>query len=124
MKAPHTAEAGFSVIEALVALAIIAAMTGSFFSVIALDASATQKAAEKRLAGQLAGSLLAQSQFTGTASALSDTGTQNGLTWRSETTAYGGNARAGGPPVEMVRITIVGRSSKPVFELQTLRFAR
>lgn len=128
MSAPRS-ETGFSLVETLVALAIIAAMAGILFAAIATHARAAQHIAEKRVAILLAQSLLAQAMVAPGPGALPDAGRSTAgaftLSWRLSRRAIGQDARDEGAPLEEVRLDLFdAATARRLTSVRTLRLAR
>lgn len=118
-------EAGFSLVETLVSLAIIAAMTGLLFDAISTNARAAHHLAQKRAAILLARSLLAQAVVPPGPGELAETGRAQGMSWRLVRRSMGGGARDEGVPLEEVHIEVLDPSTgRPLTSVQTLRMAR
>lgn len=114
---------GFSLVEALMAVAVIAAMTGLFFDSVGISGFMGQSLARRREAVLLAQSLLDQAQVSMPAGARGEAGSWHGLDWHVTRRASGGGARASGPPLELVRIEIAERGRR-LASVQTLRLKR
>lgn len=118
-------EEGFALAETLVAAAIIAAMMGLAYHTIATNAQAARLITERREAVLIAQSVLAEA--TGSAS---DAGRVYGgragrLSWQVATSPYSTGARAGGPPLKQVTVSVFGeRPQSPILTLTTLRLSR
>lgn len=123
-------EQGFSLVESLVALAIVAAMAGMLFDTLGSQALATHDLARRREAVLLAQSLLAQSLLPGAAidpggGRLEDTGTWHGLVWRHSRRPLDGGARGSAPRLEEVSIEVADRTTgRRLASVQTLQLAR
>lgn len=119
------AEAGFSLVETLVALAVIAAMAGMAFQTMGSAAQAGATLAQRREAMLLAQSLLAQAGVRAAAARLADRGRWNDLVWRIERRAAPANARDSGPGLEAMRIEIADAATgRRLASVRTLRLAR
>jgi prepilin-type N-terminal cleavage/methylation domain-containing protein len=122
---PRSAEAGFSLIETLVALAIISAMVAVLFSAISAQAGVSQELARRRMAILVAQSLLEQAARPGASRDLPDSGHDGHLGWRIARRTLGGGARDSAPPLEEVRIDVVDRTTnRRLTSVRTLRLAR
>lgn len=118
------AQSGFSLVECLVALTVIATMAAITMQVIASNARATRDLAEKRMAILLAQSLLAQSvMLRGTARA-HDEGQSGELAWRIDRRRAPG-AAAAAVPLEEVEVAVADqRSGRWLTRIDTLRLVR
>lgn len=122
---PPKAEQGFSLVETLVAFAVIAGMSGMLFDAITTNARAAQHIAQKRTAILLARSLLAQAVLPPGSGQLSEAGSSNAFTWRFTERALAVGARDEGAALEEVRIDVLDRSSgRRLASVRTLRLAR
>ncbi|MDF0487771.1 hypothetical protein PX554_06485 [Sphingomonas sp. H39-1-10] len=122
---PEAPETGFSVVEALVALAIIAAMTSLLFEAISTSARAHTKIADKREAILLAQSLLAQATISQGVGDLPPSGQTNRFRWRVTNRIIDGGARDTGVPLQEVKIDVADRGSgQSLVRVQTLRLER
>lgn len=120
-----SSEAGFSLVETLVALTVIAGMAGLLFDTIAANARAARQLEQKRAAILLAHSLLAQAALPPGAGELAPEGSAQGLGWRFTHRAFGSGARSVGVPLEEVRIDILDRTSgRRLTSVRTLRLVR
>ncbi|HEX7853235.1 MAG TPA: prepilin-type N-terminal cleavage/methylation domain-containing protein [Sphingobium sp.] len=118
-------EEGFSLIETLVALAIIASMTALLFDAISLNARMTERVARKREAILLARSLLAQASIPDGQGAMAEKGQWRTLYWRLSHRTIDGGARDAGVPLEEVRVEVFdGLSRRRLTHVQTLRLGR
>ncbi|WP_137861284.1 MULTISPECIES: prepilin-type N-terminal cleavage/methylation domain-containing protein [unclassified Sphingomonas] len=122
---PAGASAGFSLVETLVALAVIAMMSGLFFDSIGTNANLSRTVAARREAVLLAQSLLAAATAPSDSRNVADSGSSRNLRWRITRLSRGGDARDGGIPLEEVRIEIADRTTgRPLTSVHTLRLAR
>lgn len=111
---------GFALLEALVALAVFAAMTGMFVEVVHSSTSARREAAQRRAALMVAQSRLAQAQETGAAD---PSGSDGEFRWRTEVSRTAGVQS--GPGLELVTVTVAERArNRTLVTLKTLRLAR
>lgn len=118
-------EAGFSIVETLIAVAIVATMSAALFGVVMRDAQARRMLADRRVAIAIAQSRLDQASLSGVAGDLPTNGREEGLDWRIATTPYGGNAREGGPPLREVTVEVFRPGlPRPLVRLQTLRLSQ
>lgn len=118
-------EEGFSLVETLVSMAILAAMVGVFLEVFNANAQAAHKLARRREAVLLAQSLLAHATIQNGPEQLKDRGQWNGMTWRLSRKPIRKEARASAYPLEEVSIVVVEQSNgRRLTSVQTLRLAR
>lgn len=123
--AGHGPEAGFSLVETLVSLAIIAGMTGLLMESISVNAHTAQTLARRREAALLAQSLLAQATTPAAAAQMGQQGRWRALSWRVGRRAVDAGARASGPPLEEVRIDVADADTgKRLVAVRTLRLGR
>ena len=121
MSRHRSREAGFALLDALVALAVFAVVTAMFVQVVHSSALARRESAERRAATLVAQSRLALVQETGDAAR---SGTEGGFRWRAEIAPYPATA-AGAPPLQLVTVTVLGSATgRPMAVLKTLRLAR
>lgn len=117
-------EAGFSLIETLVALTVIAAMAGLLFEAIATNARAAGRLEQKREAILLARSLLAQATVVASGD-LAPAGRWRDLAWRTQRQTAERNARDEGATLENVRIEVTDAATgRPLASVRTLRLGR
>ncbi|RIA46319.1 prepilin-type N-terminal cleavage/methylation domain-containing protein [Hephaestia caeni] len=115
-------EAGFSLIETLVSLAVIAGMSSLLFESIATHAQAADRVARKREAILLARSLLAQATVPEGPGELADTGRWRDMSWRFTRGAVSGGARDTTVPLQRVRIDVMdGVTGRRLVSVQSLR---
>ncbi|TGX48711.1 type II secretion system protein [Sphingomonas gei] len=119
------ASSGFSLVETLVALAVIAAMSALLFDTVSTNAHFAQTVAKRREAVLLAQSLLAATTVSRDSHTVADTGNSHGLNWRITRVARGGGARDSGVPLEEVRISVADSATgRGLTSVRTLRLAR
>ncbi|WP_213979252.1 type II secretion system protein [Sphingomonas sp. dw_22] len=124
MTASHS-EAGFSLVETLVALAIIAGMSALLFESVSANAHFAQTVAKRRDAVLLAQSLLAAVEAPSDSASAADTGSVRGLTWRITRISRSGGARDSGVPLQEVWIVISDRATgRGLTDVRTLRLSR
>jgi prepilin-type N-terminal cleavage/methylation domain-containing protein len=125
MRSRQASEAGFSLVETLVTLAVIASMSAMLFEAISTHARAARYVAEKRSAIMLARSLLAQAMAGPGAGQLGERGQSGGMTWRFVRRSIGQGARDATVPLEEVRIDVFDAASqRQLVDVRTLRLAR
>lgn len=120
MTTPAADEGGFALVEAMVALAIVAMMSVLFFQTLAGSAAAAKGIEARRMAVLVAQSQLAAAQAG--AVGPDDEGDSAGLHWSLGVEPWEQGARSGGLPLERLRVSVsaVG-SSRPVVVLESLR---
>ncbi len=122
---PRGSEAGFSLVESLVALAVIASMASLLFEAVSINARAAQHVAQKRAAIMLARSLLAQAVLPSGPDQLEETGQSNDMSWRLSRRSIDRGARNEDVPLEEVRIDINERATgRSLTTIRTLRLTR
>lgn len=111
-------EQGFSVVEALIALAIIAAMTLTLFAAITANARARMMVRERRMA-----LILAQSRLDDTVDGQSETqGQWADLVWQVDRESYGNSASFSRNRLELVTVTVEDTKHNQLARLSTVRF--
>jgi general secretion pathway protein I len=116
--------AGFSLIETLVALAILAAMAGVVYAAIGANARAAGSMRQRREAILLAQSLLAQATIAARPYRLGERGREGAMTWRATVRRAGQGARESGPALEEVAIEVRGSDGRRLAGVRTLRLDR
>ena len=115
-------EAGFALLETMIALAIMAVMAGLTFLTISTNAQVVRDVALRRRAA-----LVAQSVLDRTVAAGPDApreGRDAGLIWTAAVTPYGGDGVLHGG-VSLVTVTVTdGRVERPLIRLRTLGLSR
>ena len=99
-------EAGFSLVETLIALTIVAAMTGLYAECVGAYARTARLADQRRDAILLAQSLLAEATERRTGATTPQRGRQQGLAWQVRRRAVGQGAREGGAPLREVMVDV------------------
>lgn len=121
----RSSESGFSVVEALVALAVIAAMASLLFEAISTNASAHAKITNKRQAILLAQSLLAQATISQGTGELPPSGQSDQFRWRVTHRMVSNGPRDAAVPLQEVKIDVTDRESgRFLVSVQTLRLER
>lgn len=121
---PDRKENGFTLIETLIATAIIAGTLGATYQVIATGAKQTSAVEDRRLA-----ILVAQSQMAAVGAAQNSgfgetRGVTDGVRWRIEIAAYR-SGPASSAKLEQVTVTTgLDRDGRDLFALRTIRVAR
>lgn len=114
-------ERGFTVVEALVATAIVAAMTGALFQVIATNVSSARAVAERRLALLVAQSATDLAIVQGVRSRAAERGTTAGMTWSTTGEPYRGDGFGGELRSERITVSVRDRAAgPPLVTLETL----
>lgn len=117
--------AGFSLVEVLVSLAVIAVMTGLLFDTLGRNLRLGQEMVKRREAVLLAQSLLAEANVPPPGTGLQDSGRQGSLAWRIERRTERENARDAGPRLQELRIRVSDAATgRPLTSVSTLRLAR
>lgn len=118
-------EAGFTLVETLVSLAVIAAMSGLLFEAVSANAHFAEAIAKRREAVLLAQSLLAAAMAPSDSHTMADTGNSRGLSWKVTRALRSGGARDAGIPLEEVQLVITDRATgRTLTSVRTLRLAR
>lgn len=117
------AQAGFALLDALVALAVFAIVAAMFAEVVHSSAIARRISAERRAATLVAQSRLALIQEVGDAAR---SGVDGDFRWQADVTPY--PALEGAPPLQLVTVTVTVTVAKrtgnrPAAVLKTLRLA-
>jgi type II secretory pathway pseudopilin PulG len=119
--APSVREVGFGLVETLIAMAIVAAMTAMVFNTITLNARTIAAVTERRAAGLLATSALDMA-IGGTEVAQS--GQSGALRWRVDVEPYQ-PASSGIPALDLITVTVSPvASNRVVLRLRSLRIGR
>lgn len=121
----RAAEAGFTLMETLVAAAIIAAAMGMTYDVVSSSARTAREMQDRRQAVLVAQSLLAQVGATIALAPGASSGRDGALAWLVDIDADRDDQTAGGPPLLAVRVA-VGRigEPRPLVALRTLKLGR
>lgn len=116
---------GFLLVEALVALAIVALMAALVFDTVWQMGKTAVVASEKRQALLLAQSVLAAAIVPGPVMPISPRGTEGPLAWQVASEAFGVSNASGagdGLPLETVRVAITDAATGRVLvQLETLK---
>lgn len=125
MPAPRTnasgRDRGFLLIEALVALAIVALMATLVFDTVWQMGKTATVASEKRQALLLAQSVLSAASVPGSATPISARGTDGTYAWQLAAEPYA-PGESGGVPLETIAVTITDAATGRVLaQLQTLK---
>lgn len=116
---------GFALAEAIVALAIVAAMSALLFEIIATRAAAVRKLEAQREALLIAQSVLATAGNSGPAQAEQESGTEDGFVWKVARASYETEGRAEGVALQQVAVLVsLPGDQLPLVRLSTLRAAR
>lgn len=121
---PDVGDAGFSLVETLVSLAVIAAMSGLLFDTLGTNARFASNIAKRREAILLAQSMLAAATAP-TIADMSDTGNVHGLTWRVTRAARRDGQGGAGVPLQEVRVVVADAATgRSLADVRTLRLTR
>lgn len=119
------AEDGFSLVEVLVSLAVIAVMTGLLFDTLTRNLRIGQEMARRREAVLLAQSLLAEAGVPPPGTGLKDVGRRGVLAWRIDRRTERENARDTRPRLQELRIQVSDADSgRLLTSVSTLRLTR
>lgn len=117
-----SSQAGFSLVETLVALAVIACMSAMLFDSVSTHSLAGDRTAQKREAILLARSLLAHASIASGPGELADSGRQGGLTWRYTHRPVRAEARDSAAALQHIRIDVLDRETgRRLLRVETLR---
>lgn len=118
-------EQGFALTETIVAVAIMAGMTGLLYETIASNARTSQLVEQRRAAISLAQSALAQATISVPPAELQVVQGSNGYVAAISIENYDTNARSGGPPLEHVIVTVSRPPQSAILaRLETLRLKK
>lgn len=118
-------DAGFSLIEALIALAIIAAMTGALVETVAADAHARFAVEERREALLIAQSALDAAKGGETTDSGSAHGQGPDLAWHIDRAPYdAGSAAFAATRLEQLTVTVADARGHPLAQLATVRITQ
>lgn len=117
-------ERGIAVIEAMIALAVIAAMIAMLFASLSSFATHERLVRDRRAAVLVARSLLEQASGPD-GPVLRPRGSDGEFAWSIATSPYGGGAFDSGPALQVVTVSVArAGSSRALVQLRTLRFGR
>lgn len=117
-------ERGIAVIEAMIALGVIAAMIAMLFASLGSFATQERLVRDRRAAVLVARSLLEQASGPD-GPVLSPRGSDGEFAWSIATAPYGGGAFDSGPALQVVTVSVArAGSSRALVQLRTLRFGR
>ncbi|MDT0508407.1 type II secretion system protein [Novosphingobium sp. MMS21-SN21R] len=117
---PRPEERGFALVEALVALAIIAGMAGLFYQTLTGSIEASRGIEARRIAVLVAQSQLAAAEAGAIRSG--DEGDSAGLHWTVSIEPWDQGARSGNLTLERVQVAVSAPPSlRPVMSLESLR---
>ena len=111
MRDVRSAEAGFLMIEALIAFAIVAMMGALVFSTVAQVSHAANTLVERRSALLLARSVLAAATVNSEARAITPNGIDGDLVWSISAEGYQ-SAEAEATALRKVTVTVTDRSGR------------
>lgn len=121
IRARARADAGFSVIETLVATLVVAAVTGMTYETVIVQARATRMAEQRRLALMVAQSVLDAGSGPDVGAVTASRGVQGDIVWTLDRQPYRNNARSGGPALDLVTVRAGRAGEPPAVTLSTLR---
>ena len=122
--APRGNEEGFGLVEAVIALAIVAAMLGITFQTIAHAERSAADVQARRLAMLEARSVLAQVGVTIPVAPGSAQGVADGWAWHVDISSEAGDAPHQDVPISRVAVTVQDGGSRTLAHLETLRLAQ
>ena len=122
MASMKTSSEGFALIEAVVALGLVAAILGITFQVIGMARGAMAAAEERRVAMLEAQSVVAQIGATIPLVAGTSAGQSEGLRWRVETSPVA--SREIQAPLVHAVVTVTDDRARVLARLETLRLAQ
>lgn len=116
---------GFTLVETLVAFAILMLVAGATYPMLATVAARARSSAEQEEAARLLRSLLAQADCPAPRAGVSRSGRDGELVWRIDVTAGGTAADAAAWPVAACRIdvSLTTPRGRRIAAVQTLRLA-
>jgi len=117
-------EAGFGVIESLVACLVVAAMLGAMYETVIAQARAARMVHDRRLSLLVAQSALESVAGPDVGAVTAAHGLQGDIAWSAETTPYAGGARDGDATLERVTVRAGPVGQSPLVTLSTLRLSR
>lgn len=126
-RTPALTEAGFTLLETLIAAAIIAAMTGVTYEAAASTARIEREVRDRRQATLVAQSLLAQLGVTLALEPGATTGTDGAFSWVVEIDPYGGgdSTRGMGPALVAAHVSVSRPgTARPLVRLSTLKIGQ
>lgn len=112
-------EAGFSLIEALIALGIVAAITAAFFQTVGQNALASRGANDRREALLVAQSVIDRA----VAGERVTSGRDGELHWQVNRSRSEQSTALDAHPLERVRVTVAGPDGDTLVSLAALRIA-
>lgn len=122
---PAIREQGFSLVEVLVSLAVIAVMSALLFETLSRNLRLAQDMTRRREAVLLAQSLLAEAGVPPPGTGLQDSGRRGPFAWRIDRRTQQDNARDSAPRLQELRIRVSDAATgRPLTSVATLRLAR
>ena len=120
---PREGSAGFTLVETLIALAIIAAALGGTLQVVAAQARTTRAVDDRRMAMLVAQSQLAAIAAAADSGQFTARGRTSGVAWRVDIAPYQTSYTY--PRVELITVAAgAGSAGRPLVTLHSLRLAR
>lgn len=117
--------AGFSLVEVMVAIAVIAGMTGMLFDTIATHARFAEEFRKRREATMIAESLMEQAVVLPDRSAPPGSGRMGSFAWNVSKRIESSEARDRRVPVQEIRVRIADvATGRQLVDVRTLRLAR
>lgn len=114
-------QAGFSLVETLIAMAIIATMMAMTFAGIAVNARTTQAMLDRRAAVMVAKSALDMAMAGDGRGDMPGSGSDGHLRWQISVEPYLPRVDAA-PPLDLVTVTVTPQGSgRAILQLRTLR---
>lgn len=119
-RARESGETGHVLVEALIAVLIVAGMTGLLFDTLSAQARAARQLDERRAAVLVARSRLAAALA---GEAMADEGETDGLHWSLSIEPYDSGARSGPLELSLVRVEVTEPATpkRPLALLQSLK---
>ena len=117
----ESTQAGFSLVETLIAMAIIATMMAMTFGGIAVNARTTQAMLDRRAALMVAKSALDMAMASDCRGDMPMSGSDGQLRWQISVEPYQPRVDTA-PPLDLVKVTVTPLgSSRAILQLRTLR---
>jgi type II secretory pathway pseudopilin PulG len=121
---PRNKETGFALVDAMVALAIFAVMTGLLFQTISSTTMTKQHLAQSRRAMLIAQSQLAALQDHDGTITLEPSGKEGNFFWRAEVGRFAGSATDNSRGMESISVAVTDAATgRTLVTLKSLRLA-